>query len=198
MTSLPKFPSSPLKHGPDHAEHELRKAYNCIIEAGVTYTLCERNLPEINPAEATETYRNAFQLYQTGKRLAAERWARAAKHLARAFWHEAKIAYLEPRLEQIPYLTGALDEEYHLHEREDSTVDLLTSLQDRLPQVTPSQLLPMKKYLTRARHHLEKLSSSSHELLRAERIKVAYEYSRVIECLSLGYEAEASPQEGAA
>ncbi|NBU20263.1 hypothetical protein EBS43_02440, partial [bacterium] len=103
-------------HGPDNAEHELRKAYNCIIESGVNYTFTPLQTLEFSPQEAIQTYEQAFQFYRQGKRLTAERWARAAKHLARAFWHEAKIAYLEPRLEDLPYLKGEQDDEYHLHE----------------------------------------------------------------------------------
>lgn len=198
MALTSKNTSTLLQHGPDHAEHELRKAYNCIIEAGVTYASQKERVPEVQPQEALQAYENAFQLYQDGKRLAAERWARAAKHLARAFWHEAKIAYLEPQLEKIPYLTGAQDEEYHLHERVDATTDLLASLQALIPQGLRTQPPLIQRYLGRAQFHLHQIPRSKHELLRAERIKAAYEYSRVVECMNLGYEAQTSTQKGAA
>jgi hypothetical protein len=58
----------------------------------------------VNPDEVLGLYQHAFKHHRNGQRLAAERWARAAKHLARACWHEAKIAFLEPRATNIPYL----------------------------------------------------------------------------------------------
>jgi hypothetical protein len=188
-------------HGPDNAEHELRKAYNCIIESGVNYTFTPLQTLEFSPQEAIQTYEQAFQFYRQGKRLTAERWARAAKHLARAFWHEAKIAYLEPRLEDLPYLKGAQDDEYHLHERLDSTAELLASIQTHPPLGHTSFPKAMAQYISRAQHHLSQIQNAGinpHELLRAERIKAAYEYSRVIECMNLGYEALETTEKSAA
>ena len=193
---------SPAMHGPDNAEHELRKAYNCIIESGVTYSSPELNSHlEICPQEATETYQQAFEFFKEGKKLTAERWARAAKHLARAFWHEAKIAYLEPRTEDLPYLQGAQDDEYHLHERVDSTAELLASIQAHTPTGYTELPKTMAKYIARAQYHLAQVQPPSltpHELLRAERIKASYEYGRVIECMNLGYEALATSEKTAA
>ena len=50
----------------------------------------------------------------------------------------------------------------------------------------------MQRFLSRARRHLQALEvpGYDHELLRAERIKAAHEYGRVLECMSLAYEAE--------
>jgi len=58
----------------------------------------------------------------------------------------------------------------------------------------------MQHYISRARKHLQVLSDSTygHELLRAERIKAAHEYGRVLECMALAYEAEKSSKKRAA
>src|SRR3954463_9939119 len=118
MADRPKPPETHY-HGPQNAEHELRKAYNLIVETGVTYFWDRRAIPGVSADEAVTLYRHAFNSHRRNDRLASERWARAVKHLARAFWSEAKIAYLEPRSTEIPYLEGAAPEEYNLHERED-------------------------------------------------------------------------------
>ncbi|MCM2321658.1 MAG: hypothetical protein NDJ90_00170 [Oligoflexia bacterium] len=179
-------------HGPDNAEHELKKAYNCVIESNTTYR--ERTeVSEANPQEVEAVYRQAFRAYRKGDRLAAERWARTAKHLARALWHEAKIAYLEPRGAALPYLEGASAEEYNLHEHSDTTEDLLNSVADHVPSPMTEMPEQMTRFLNRGREHLEALRKPEyrHELLRAERIKAAHEYGRVLECMALAYEAEA-------
>src|SRR4051794_31573357 len=82
-------------HGPENAEFEIRKAYYVVTEGAVAYFWQNRDIPGVNPAEASETYKHAYRCLRNGNRLAAERWARAAKHLSRAFDCEAKIAYLE-------------------------------------------------------------------------------------------------------
>jgi hypothetical protein len=186
-------------HGPENAEHEIRKAYNCVIETGVSHFWDRNQIPGVNPDEVVSVYKHAFQCYRKGQRLAAERWARTAKHLARAFWHEAKIAYLEPRSSELPFLEGASSEEYHLHEHSDTTEDLLNSVSEHIPPGLKEMPEPMKRYLSRARHHLEtlELPDYKHELLRAERIKVSHEYGRVLECMALAYEAEASVKHAA-
>lgn len=92
---------------PENAESELRKAYNCVVETGVAHFWDRKAIPGVNPDEVVTIYKRALEAFRGGQRLAAERWARAAKHLSRAYWHEAKIAYLEPRLEVLEYLSGA-------------------------------------------------------------------------------------------
>jgi len=181
-------------HGPENAEYELRKAYNCIVEAGVTHLWNRRPIPDVDPEEVLALYNRAFDAYRKGERLAAERWSRTAKHLARAFWHEAKIAYLEPHEAEIPYLAGGTAEEYNLHEHSDTTADLLDSLSMDVPSGHGQIPAPMLQYLTRARKHLKKLEEKGykHELLRAERIKAAHEYGRTVECMALAYEADAT------
>src|SRR4051812_32870760 len=104
--------SASVDHGPDNAEHEIRKAYNCVIETGTIHFWDRRAIPGVNPDEVVTLYKHAFFLYRKGNKLAAERWARTAKHLSRAFHHEAKTAYLEPRSSELPFLEGALDDEY--------------------------------------------------------------------------------------
>jgi hypothetical protein len=197
MTHHSKDPAQ--LHGPENAEHEIRKAYNCVIETGVSHFWDRKAIPGVNADEVVTLYKHAFQSYRRGKKLTAERWARAAKHLARAFWHEAKIAYLEPRSAELPFLEGAQVEEYNLHERPDTTNDLLNSVADHIPpgfQVMPEE---MNRYLSRGRKHLKTLEDPDyhHELLRAERIKAAHEYGRVLECMALAYEAETSEKKAA-
>lgn len=178
-------------HGPENAEHELKKAFNQTIETGVAHFWDRRGIPGVNPDAVVSYYKTAYRAYRDGERLAAERWARTAKHLARACWHEAKIAFLEPRETELPYLENAR-EEFQLHEFSDTTSDLLDSLADHVPPGMAEMPEEMRRYLTRARKHLTKLEDPEyrHELLRAERIKAAHEYGRVLECLALAYEAE--------
>ncbi|MGZ3696622.1 MAG: hypothetical protein ACXWP5_00895, partial [Bdellovibrionota bacterium] len=139
-------------------------------------------------------YKHAFHRLRDGRRLAAERWARSAKHLSRAFSHEAKIAYLEPRASELPFLDHAA-EEYGLKETSATTDDLLNSLADHVPPGMDDIPEEMRRYLSRAKRHLQILQAPDyhHELLRAERIKAAHEYGRVLECIALAYEAEAHP-----
>jgi hypothetical protein len=179
-------------HGPDNAEHELRKAYNLVAETGTTFFWDRRPAPGIPADEVVSLYRHAYHAYRQGDRLAAERWARSVKHLARAFWSEAKIAYLEPRSNELPYLEGATAEEYNLHEKIDTTEDLLNSLEEHVPPGQKEMPEVMKRYLSRARRHLEILRNPDyrHELLRVEHIKAAHEFGRVLECMGLAFEAE--------
>jgi hypothetical protein len=186
-------------HGPDNAEHELRKAYNCVIETGVAHFWDKRAIPGVNPHEVVTLYKHAFNSHRRGKRLASERWARAAKHLARAFWHEAKIAYLEPRATELPFLENAHDDEYNLKDSSDTTEDLLNSLAQHIPPGLTDMPEEMNRYLSRARKHLEIISAPEfhHELLKAERINAAHEYGRVLECSALAYEAESAEKSAA-
>lgn len=186
-------------HGPDNAEHELRKAYNCTIDAAVCHFWDRKAILGVNPDEVVTLYKHAFNAHRKGERLAAERWARTAKHLSRAFLYEAKIAYLEPRSSELPYLEGATDEEYNLKETLDTAHDLLNSLAEHVPPGLSEMPEDMKRYLSRARKHLEVLKSDEykHELLRAERIKAAHEYGRVLECMALALEAESGAKSAA-
>ncbi len=180
-------------HGPHNAEHELRKAYLSAIELGTLFPDPKtKPMTGVNPNEVFIIYQRAFQKYRNGNRLAAERWARTTKHLARAFWHEAKILYLEPRTTKLPYLEGAQKNDYGLHEHSDSTMDLLESVANHVPPGLNEMPEDMKRYASRARKHLETLESPQykHELLRVERIEAAYEYARVLECMALAYEAD--------
>jgi hypothetical protein len=186
-------------HGPENAEHEIRKAYNCVIETASVHFWDRRAIPGVNADEVITFYKHAFNCYRRDNRLAAERWARTAKHLSRAFWHEAKIAFLEPRTAELPFLEGALDDEYNLHEHSDTTADLLDSVAEHIPPGMSAMPPNMTRYLSRGRKHLDALNSPDyrHELLRAERIKAAHEYGRVLECIALAYEAEASENKAA-
>lgn len=181
-------------HGPENAEHELRKAYNGVIESGVTHSWDKGPISGVNPTELTEMYKKAFDAFRRGDRLTAERWARSAKHLARAFWHEAKIDYLEKHPTDVPFLEGAAAEEYNLHEHSDTSEDLLASVEDHIPAGFTEMPKQMRHYASRGHIHLKKLEEPEykHELLRAERIKAAHEYGRTVECMTLAYEAEAA------
>ena len=194
MADHSRKPPEAHYHGPDNAEHELRKAYNLVAEVGTTFFWDRRATPGIPADEVVSLYRHSYQTYRQGDRLAAERWARSVKHLARAFWSEAKISYLEPRAAELPYLEGATAEEFNLHEKIDTTEDFLNSLAEHVPPGHTEMPEIMKRYLTRARRHLEVLKDPEyrHELLRAEHIKAAHEYGRVLECMGLVFEAEAS------
>jgi hypothetical protein len=182
----------PGYHGPENAGHELRIAYNCVIECNVTYADGRRSITGVNPDETIAIYKRAFNAFRGNDLLAAERWARSAKHLARAFWHEAKIAYLESHPTALPFLEGARPDEYNLHEHSDTSSDLINSVANHVPNGLDELPSDMRHYLDRARTHLAKLENHdyTHELLRAERIKAAHEYGRVLECMALAYEAE--------
>jgi hypothetical protein len=180
-------------HGPQNAEHELRKAYNTLIEADLTYTWDHKPPQDVNHHELIDIYKHAYHCYRKDDRLAAERWARTAKHLSRALWSEAKIAFLKPRLNLYPYLENATPDEYNLHERIDTTADLLDSVGDHIPPGLEQMPEQMKRMLSKGRMHMDELKKpeTKHELLKAEHIKAAHEYGRVLECMALAFEAEA-------
>lgn len=182
-------PTGP-KGNEKNAEHEIRRAYNCAVESAVTWSLIGQQVSEINPDEVQNLYRKAWNFHRKEENLLAERWARTAQHLARAFWHEVKIAWLLKYPISLPYLEGATREELNLHEYSDTTEDLLNSLARHVPPGMNEMPEDMKHYLLRARKHLAEIGGSTHELLRAERIKAAHEYARVLECLALAWSAE--------
>lgn len=178
--------------GPHSAEYELRKAYNCIIEMKVLLLRAKHPIKTINIKQVSSPYLLAYQRYQEGKHLASERWARACKHLARAFWYELIIDYLETRTGELPYLEGARKDEYGLGEQSDTTADLLEAVIAHPPPGLREIPTDMMFYYLRGKKLLEnlKLPQFQHELLRAEIIKSTYEYARVLECMNLAYEAE--------
>ena len=189
-------------HGPENADHEIRTAYNCAVESALTYSGIGLRVSQIDPDEVQRYYLKAFEAHRKKHLALAERWARTAKHLARAYWHEAKIAWLEKYEDLLPYLEPATRDEYHVHEFSDTTEDLLNSLSEDSPSGGHSKKLPedMQHYLGRGHKHLDALKTTngkSHELLRAERIKAAHEYARVVECLGLVHEAELKVQKSA-
>jgi len=182
-----------------NADREIRVAYNAIVETGAIYFWDRRPPQGVHPDELLTIYRRAFRFHRDGFELAAERWARTAKHLARALWHEAKIAYIEPRSSELPFLEQATADELDLHVHSDTTLDMLNSLEGHIPPGLDDVPEQMRRYLSRARKHLGMLDTEgyAHELLRAERIKAAYEYGRTVECMALAYEAEAGTREAA-
>lgn len=179
-------------HGPENAPHELRKAYNLLIETAMTARDHEAEPGGVRFAEIESMYRKAFDEHRAGHQRAAERWARTVKHLARAYWHEAKVAFLRPRPDSFPYLPGAEPDDLNLHERIDETADLLEALAEDRPPGHDEYPAEMGRYLARGREHLRILreENPSDELRRAEHIKAAHEYARVLECLGLALEAE--------
>ena len=168
---------------PRNPESELRQAYNCVIEC----CMVARNALDVNLTELLDTYKQAFHAHLDGNRLATERWAKTAQHLARAYWHEEKVRYLEQHSADLPYLTGGNAKDYALTDHSDTTQDLLDSLVGHLPEETSEAHHVMQRYLARAQEHLNTLDNAgeSHELLRAERIKAAAEYGRTVELMSL-------------
>jgi len=187
-----KFELFCTPQGPDNAEHEIRKAYHGVIETSAFYLWTSQVIPEVNPYSMMDAYLRSYRLYTQGNRLAAERWARTAKHLAQALRHEAKIAYIEQDPKILPFLEGAQDQEYGLFERSDTTADLLNSVAARIPTQPESAYHEMTCYLERAHFLLKRVEQTTekHELLRAERIQAAHEYGRSLECMILAYEAE--------
>jgi hypothetical protein len=120
-------------HVPENAVHELRKAYNSVIDVGMLFFWNQKTIPGVNADEVTAIYKHAYHCHEKGLKLASERWARTAKHLSRAFVHEAKISYLEPRTRDLPYLPGATAADFDLRSHSDTTADLLDSLAQDLP-----------------------------------------------------------------
>ena len=198
MTTFPFSSPERHPHGPANAEHELKKAYDSVIDVGVTHFWDRHAVPGVYPFEAVTLYKLAFDAYRNQNRLAAERWARSVKHLSRAFWHEAKIAYLQPRTAELPFLKDAY-EEYSLREGFDNTTDLLNGVANHIPPGLSEMPEEMKRFLSRGRKHLDALHDpqTQHELLRTEHIKAAHEYGRVLECMALAYEAEAQSSKAA-
>jgi hypothetical protein len=194
---------------PDNAATELKRAYNAVVEAGVTHLWDHAVNAPVSAQRVTELYRRAMDEYRRNtptSRLCAERWARAAKHLAEAIWHEAKISYLKDRTSELPYLTDAVSE-YHLHqETEEGARSLLNTFDSSFSQshqaleepdgaLSPDEL---RSCLVRGQSHLKDLNDLSqprHELLRAERIKAANQYGRALECVLLALESQAVPRE---
>lgn len=189
---------------PDNAATELKRAYNAVVEAGVTHLWDHALSTPVSAQRVTELYRRAMEEYRRNtptSRLSAERWARAAKHLAEAIWHEAKISYLKDRISELPYLTDAVSE-YHLHqETEEGAQSLLNTFESSFP-LGPQAVQELdgalsseelRSCLDRGRGHLRDLNDVSqprHELLRAERIKAAHQYGRALECVLLALESQ--------
>ncbi len=192
----PLTPRIHPKTGPETSEKELKKAYNCVIESGVTHQWERNPISGVNPDEVPGFYRRAYSAQEKGDRLSAERWARVAKHLAYALWHEAKIAYMEPRLHDLPYLAGPAPDEARLQEEENTAADLILAFSTKIPPGESSKPETMQRYLMLAKQHLQaiKTPESVNGLLKAERIRAAHEYGRTLECMMLAYESEASQQ----
>jgi hypothetical protein len=185
-------------HGPENAEHELRKAYNSAIENGVIHFWDRRAIHGVHSDEVFSLYKRAMEAYRQGNRLVAERWARTTKHLARAFWHEAKIAYLEPRMRELPCMQGGQPEEFNCPQRSDTPEDLLNSSRRLIEDEGDPLLETMAVYQSQARKHLDSLRNpKENDLLHFERAEAAYEYARVVECMSLALEAERSARTAA-
>lgn len=183
---------TPHAHGPENAEFELRKAYNIVLEGTVPYLWSNRNVPGVNPQEALDLYKHAYRLFRADNRLAAERWARAAKHLSRALSAEAKIAFLMAHDTDLPFLAGGSPEAFNMPKGSETTADLLNSVAEHIPPGLDQMPEQMTRYLSRARKHLESKGGAAHvqELLGVERIRAAHEYGRVLEIMALAYEAE--------
>jgi hypothetical protein len=184
---------TPHAHGPENAEFEIRKAYNVVLEGTVPFLWNNRTISGVDPQEAVDLYKHAYKAYRKDNRLAAERWARAAKHLSRALSAEAKIAYLMEHDTELPFLEGGSSEVFSLPNGNETTADLLNSVAEHIPPGLSQMPETMSRYLNRARKHLETTGGPAHtrEILHAERIRAAHEYGRVLEIMALAYEAEA-------
>src|SRR5689334_10992248 len=82
-------PSNPT-HGPQNAEHELRKAYNDVIQAELVQQFTRRfshqsaGEGELPTNALIHIYKHAFRKYRDQRLLSAERWAHTVRHLAKA------------------------------------------------------------------------------------------------------------------
>jgi hypothetical protein len=188
--------SSSQDRVPDNADFELRKAYSWVIEASLPYSATHLAIEGVHPQDAHGLYHHAYRAYRKGNALAAERWARAAKHLSRALLAEARIDYLHSHGTDLPCLEGDLSEASRPPESADVTGDLLNSVAEHVPPGLPLMPETMKRYLARARDHLAANDPKDHTLplLRAERIRAAYEYGRVLEIMALAFEAETTAE----
>jgi hypothetical protein len=176
---------------PENAEHEIKLAYYSVISTATMLLWDHSNLHGIDFRASLELYTRAYKALRNGEPLTGERWARAARHLAQAHSHEAKIAFLEPRTNILPFLENA-KEEYDLREHSDTAADLLDSVEHHPPPGMSQMPADMKRFYERGRLHLEALKRPGYdnELLRTERIKAAHEYGRVVELMALAYESE--------
>jgi hypothetical protein len=180
------------QHVPDNAENEIRKALVSVIEAEITHTWNQKPITGVQWGEPALLYKYSFHACKTGRRLAAERWARTAKHLARALKLETKLAFLELHLLEFPSLKGPPPEENALIDRKEMTIDLVNCVMG----VVQTKFKPIpeniQRYRDRAELHIAALTENTelHELLMTERINAGYEYGRVLECIILAYEAE--------
>lgn len=181
---------------PENAATELKRAYNSVVEMGVLTDSTSLRAPHHHAAEALVLYQRAMDSYRAQSpemRLASERWARAAKHLAESCWHESKISHLLAHCSDLPYLTDALAE-YHLHhETEAGAQALLDSCAPGLHPECSQSPIPLAALHERGNDHLRAMKGPGeprHELLSAERIKAATQYGRALECVLLALEAE--------
>jgi len=188
---LPCVNHSDPQHLPDNAEYEIRKALISVIEAEVTNTW-QKPISGILLGEATLLYKYSFHAHKMGRRLAAERWARTAKHLARALKQEAEIEFLELHFSEFPSFQATFAEECALNERKEMTVDLVNCVKEMVQAKFSPLPDNMRRYLERAKLHIAPLTATQrlHDVLVTKRVNAAYEYGRVLECLILAYEAE--------
>ena len=195
---------------PDNAEQALREAYNRVLESGLTY-YWERILTAgVNANEAQQLYDQAFFAFEHNHRLLAERWGRAASHFALALWHEAKIQFLSSSAcPPIPSIRPSMhnltpNEDLHLHAHEtheEIEAELRSNwiqAKNRVSKSSKGELDPffqrVSRYLSRGEFHLgappwSSLPQPQHaELLQAERLKAAHEYSSAAEYLLLAWD----------
>lgn len=195
MSLFPTHTGKARPQGPENAEYELKKAYNCIIELGTVLAAASEKVPAGAYEELISLYRRAFAAHRLGDRLATERWSRTVKHLARALWHEAKISFLASLEGDLPFLGEAFDE-YTEPYSVATTRDLIGSAAPLKPAPESHATEGVDEYMRRGRRHLAKLESEqeAHDLLRAELLLAAHEYGRVAECMGLALEAETQPK----
>ena len=142
-------------HGPDNAEHEIRKAYNCVVETGVTHFWDRRAIPGVNADEVVTLYKQSFHFYRKGKRLAADAGHEQPNICPERFGMKLRSPFWSQEPAELPFLEGARDDEYGLHERSDTTTDLLDSVACHIPPGLDEMPENMKRYLARARRTLK-------------------------------------------
>ena len=88
-------------HGPENAEHEIRKAYNPVIDSAMEFFWDRRAMPGVNPHEALTMYKHAFNRHREGDQLAAERWARSKQPVTKRYRDAASADAKRPTLHRM-------------------------------------------------------------------------------------------------
>lgn len=179
-------------------ETELKQAYEALVEVLVPHWDTQSGPLSRLTRNLLSLYQRALTTYQYGgpqNELIADRWAKSVKHLALVCQHEAKIAYLssnQAKLPPSPFSRAFVSEGKTACETARS---LLDNAGEKLFRVSHPLTEGALEMLKRGRQHLNEAIQNpiQNDLLKAERIRAAYEYGRTLEYLLLAIEAEGEP-----